>query len=96
MPDLGTLTESLAVRTSRRGLLARVGGPLQGPGPHPVIAFVCTMDVADLDASLARAQELGAAVAVPKQAIPGMGWLAYGRDPDGNIFGMMQMDPAAG
>jgi predicted enzyme related to lactoylglutathione lyase len=24
-----------------------------------------------------------------------VGWLAYAKDPDGNIFGMMQMDTAA-
>jgi predicted enzyme related to lactoylglutathione lyase len=28
-------------------------------------------------------------------AIPGIGWLAYVKDPDGNIFGMMQMDAGA-
>jgi predicted enzyme related to lactoylglutathione lyase len=27
--------------------------------------------------------------------IPGMGWLAYVKDTEGNIFGMMQSDPAA-
>ena len=34
-------------------------------------------------------------VAVPKMAVPGIGWLAYAKDPDGNIFGMMQADPEA-
>jgi predicted enzyme related to lactoylglutathione lyase len=28
--------------------------------------------------------------------IPGMGWLAYCKDTEGNIFGMMQNDPNAG
>ena len=37
----------------------------------------------------------GAAVALPKMAIPGMGWLAYILDPDGNILGLMQPDTAA-
>jgi hypothetical protein len=27
--------------------------------------------------------------------IPGVGWLAYAKDTEGNIFGMMQRDPAA-
>jgi predicted enzyme related to lactoylglutathione lyase len=27
--------------------------------------------------------------------IPGMGWLAYCKDTEGNIFGMMQGDPNA-
>jgi predicted enzyme related to lactoylglutathione lyase len=28
-------------------------------------------------------------------AIPGVGWLCYFKDTEGNIFGMMQNDPAA-
>jgi predicted enzyme related to lactoylglutathione lyase len=27
--------------------------------------------------------------------IPGIGWLAYAKDTEGNIFGMMQNDPGA-
>ena len=34
-------------------------------------------------------------VAVAKMPIPGMGWLAYAKDTEGNIFGMMQPDPSA-
>ena len=33
--------------------------------------------------------------AMPKGPIPGMGWLAYIKDLDGNILGMMQPDEAA-
>ena len=31
----------------------------------------------------------------PKMPIPGMGWVAYYKDPDGNIFGMIQNDQKA-
>ena len=27
--------------------------------------------------------------------VKGISWLAYIKDPDGNILGLMQMDPAA-
>jgi len=27
--------------------------------------------------------------------VPGVGWLAYVKDPDGNILGLLQADPAA-
>jgi predicted enzyme related to lactoylglutathione lyase len=27
--------------------------------------------------------------------IPGVGWLAYGKDTEGNIFGIMQSDAGA-
>ena len=37
----------------------------------------------------------GGSVAVPLSAVPGIGWLAYVKDPDGNILGLMQSDPAA-
>jgi predicted enzyme related to lactoylglutathione lyase len=75
------------------GLLPRPG-PAPGPMASPN-AFVITVDVEDLDASLAKAQGSGALLCVPRMAIPGIGWLAYVKDPDGNIFGMMQMDATA-
>ena len=75
------------------GLLLR-RGPRAAVG-QPVNAFVCTVEVASLDESFARAQELGAGPAVPKMPIPGVGWLAYVQDPDGNILGLMQPDPSA-
>lgn len=75
------------------GLLPRPG-PAPGPMASPN-AFVITVDVDDLDASMAKAQRGGAFLCVPKMAIPGVGWLAYFKDPDGNIFGMMQMDAGA-
>jgi predicted enzyme related to lactoylglutathione lyase len=58
-----------------------------------VNAFVITVDVDNLDAKLEMVE--GDAVVVPKMAVPGIGWLAYVKDPDGNIFGMMQADTSA-
>ncbi len=58
-----------------------------------VIAFVCTIEVADIDAIIAKAEAAGATVALPKGPVPGIGWLAYYKDPDGNIFGIIQNDP---
>jgi predicted enzyme related to lactoylglutathione lyase len=72
--------------------------PRQGASPfdvQAVNAFVCTIQVESLDASLSSALALRAAVARPKMPIPGVGWLAYMKDPDGNIFGLMQSDPSA-
>jgi uncharacterized protein len=70
---------------ARRGDRAAAG--------QPVNAFVVTVEVTELDAALATAQTLGATVAVPKQLVPNVGWLAYVNDPDGNIVGMLE--PAA-
>jgi predicted enzyme related to lactoylglutathione lyase len=77
------------------------GGLLPRPVPGApaemaaVNAFACTVDVADLDATLAKLQGLGGRVVVPRMAIPTVGHLAYAKDTEGNIFGMMQMDPKA-
>ena len=75
------------------GLMMRRGAPpAEG---QAVNAFVCTIGVESASKSLARALELGGTEALPLMAIPGVGWLAYAKDPDGNIFGLMQSDPAA-
>ena len=83
-------------------------GPLSEPGINgglfkrrgtvegsSVIAYVCTIQVASVDDSIERAAALGGANVVPKKAMPGVGWLAYSKDTEGNIFGMMQNDPEA-
>lgn len=77
------------------GLLARMGtaGPIDGAA---VNAYVVTVDVPDCRSYLDRAVAAGATVAMPLDAIPGMGWLAYFKDLDGNIVGLMQVDDQAG
>lgn len=75
------------------GLLRR---PVPGPAGGPVVnAFVCTVQVESLADTLARNQELGGEVALPRMPVTGMGWLAYIRDPDGNTFGLLETDPSA-
>lgn len=67
----------------------------QGGAGDKVIAFVCTIGVADLDAAIAKHRELGGTVALEKHAIPNVGWNFYGKDTEGNVFGMHQADPNA-
>jgi len=76
------------------------GGLVKRRGPAPVadqavVSSVCTVQVASVDESLARNAELGGTVALPKMPIPGIGWLAYIKDLDGNIMGLMSPDPSA-
>lgn len=75
------------------GGMVRRRGPIDGSA---VIAFVCTVDVADVDAMALKAGSLGGQVVVPKMPIPGVGWLVYIKDSEGNIVGMMQADNNAG
>lgn len=72
--------------------------PRRGPRPPegaPLNAYACTIDVPDVDASAAKVEALGGKTVVPKAPIPGVGWLVYCRDTEGNLFGMLQPDPAA-
>jgi predicted enzyme related to lactoylglutathione lyase len=61
----------------------------------PAQPCVNTIDVTNLDASLSVAEAEGGLCVVPKMAVPGVGWLAYCKDTEGHIFGMMQTDATA-
>lgn len=74
------------------GAILQRQGPINGDA---VIAYVCTIDVADIDATIANVRAQGGTEALPKMAVPGIGWLAYFKDTEGNIFGMLQTDHAA-
>lgn len=75
------------------GLHPRIGPkPVDG---QAVIAYVCTIDVPNVDDYVANATAAGGTCCVPRMPIPGVGWLAYATDSEGNIFGMMQHDPQA-
>jgi hypothetical protein len=75
------------------GLVLRRGaGPIEG---QAVNAFISSIQTEALDDVLARMRALGGALALPKMPIPHVGWLAYLKDPDGNLVGVMQPDPAA-
>jgi len=76
------------------------GGFVKRMGPHAaagaaVNAFVCSLGVESVDAALEKALAAGAQVALPKMAIPGVGFQAYIRDPDENIVGLHQRDANA-
>jgi predicted enzyme related to lactoylglutathione lyase len=62
---------------------------------NPGQPCVNTMDVEDLDATIGVVEGAGGQCVVPKMPVPGIGWLAYFKDLDGHIFGVMQADPAA-
>lgn len=69
------------------------GGILQRA--YPGQGVVNTLDVDDLDATVKSVEAAGGKITMPRMAVPGIGWLAYATDPEGNTFGMMQNDPAA-
>ena len=73
------------------GLLPRRGGPPDEG--QSVNAFVMTVEVPDCDAYVDKVVAAGGTVALPADDMPGVGRLAYVKDPDGNLFGMLE--PAA-
>jgi predicted enzyme related to lactoylglutathione lyase len=67
--------------------------PRHGEGPkggEPVNAYVCTIEVENIDKTLEKIQKAGGTLATDKMDVPGVGILAYRKDPEGNIFGVLQ------
>lgn len=79
-------------------------GPEDEPGidgglarrENPETGVENTIDVANLEKALANVESHGGETIRPAQAIPGVGYMAYIKDTEGNIFGLMESDPAAG
>lgn len=70
-----------------------VAGTMQLDGdmqPHWNVYF----NVEDVDATVAKARELGAEVVVEAHDVPGIGRLGYLRDPQGATFNVMQNESA--
>ena len=61
----------------------------------PEIGVENTIDVANLDQTLAAVEENGGQITRPRMAVPGVGWMAYIKDTEGNVFGLMESDPEA-
>ena len=56
---------------------------------------VNTIDVTDIDECIKNVTKNDGKMTVPKMTVPGVGWLAYFTDPQGNVFGVMQSDESA-
>ena len=54
-----------------------------------------SIDVPSVDEYVGKITAQGGQIVVPKMPIPGVGWLAYFKDTEGNISGIYQHDPAA-
>ena len=57
--------------------------------------FIVTIDVENIDKGTTKITAAGAKPAIPKVAIPGVGWSAYFKDTEGNVFGLYQADKNA-
>ena len=92
MPDLGYVLVTT-------GPTAPQGGGPQEPGfvnggmlsrSETITGPVVTLEVDDIDASLAKVEELGGHTVQPKVAVGEMGFAAYFTDSEGNVMGLWQ------
>lgn len=78
-------------------------GPEEEPGIDPGLARRTdpssgtenTIGVDSVDEAVAKIETNGGVILRPKSAVPGVGWLAYCQDTEGNTFGIMQEDTSA-
>ncbi len=56
---------------------------------------VNTIDVDDVDEIIEKIKDNSGEIVRPKHAVPGVGWLAYFKDVEGIVTGIMQEDPNA-
>ena len=61
----------------------------------PTTGVENTIDVKNLNTSLANVKAHGGKVIRPRMAVPGVGWMAYIKDTEGNVFGLMESDSDA-
>jgi len=73
------------------------GGMPKRVGPMPkagegVNSFVCIIGVENIDATIAKIDAAGGTVQMAKMNVPMVGLLAYYKDPEGTLFGILQPD----
>ncbi len=76
------------------------GDLLKRPAPivgmeHGTNAFTCSMEVENFDKTADVIMKNGGIVAMGKFAVPGKCWQGYFLDTEGNVFGVIQVDPEA-
>ncbi|MFA5133715.1 MAG: VOC family protein [Patescibacteria group bacterium] len=76
------------------------GGIMKRRGPKAKdndteTAFVCTIQVPSAEEYSKKVEDAGGKITAPKMGVPGVGWLVYAKDIDGNTFGMLQEDKEA-
>jgi predicted enzyme related to lactoylglutathione lyase len=79
-------------------------GAAEGPALHGGLTqraipdlngWMLFVQVASLDDTVARIQNLGGSIIRPKTAVPRTAWVTIVADPAKNIFGIWQADPTA-
>ncbi|MGD2249054.1 MAG: VOC family protein [Candidatus Methanofastidiosia archaeon] len=69
------------------------GGLMKREGSQT--GMVNTIGVPSVDEFTEKIEKAGGQVVAPKMAVPGVGYMAYCQDTEGNTFGIMEMDENA-
>lgn len=84
------------VKTSRNGIESGIGGLAQATAKAPpassgVVPYILAPN---LDEALAKIEQAGGTVVIPRTDVFGYGEFAHFRDPDGNVIGLWRDSPA--
>jgi uncharacterized protein len=63
-----------------------INGGIVRKKDRPASGILVTAEVESVDRTLERVIGRGGSIVVPKRAIPGVGWQAHFRDPEGNVI----------
>ncbi|HLL72807.1 MAG TPA: VOC family protein [Pyrinomonadaceae bacterium] len=70
-----------------------INGGLMNRSDNPLpTSTINTIDVPSVDDYTQKITEHGGKVVIPKGTVPGIGYIAYCEDTEGNVFGIMQFD----
>lgn len=91
------------LRLRRHAVLLVQAGAADEPGADGALIArgdihrtpVLIAGVDDVESALRRVEAAGGTVVQGRMAVPGVGWSAYVRDPEGNTIGVFQPDTDA-
>lgn len=88
----------LQIKTNDTGngeLIGALQSRKYSPVKENLVGLECTIGVENVDEIIARIENNGGQVLMPKTAIPYVGWIAKFLDTEGNLICAMQNDPGA-
>jgi predicted enzyme related to lactoylglutathione lyase len=69
------------------------GGLIRRKDPNASV--INTVEVPSVDEYSEKVRENGGEIVIPKMPIPGVGYVAYFQDTEGNVFGIIEGDESA-
>ncbi|MEE3338561.1 MAG: VOC family protein [Candidatus Latescibacterota bacterium] len=86
--------EYLLVLTGEDDEVPGINGAIVHRSQSPA-GSVNLVDVVSLDTAMMRVAKNGGTIVHTRTTVPGVGYVAYCRDPEGNAFGLIERSPTA-